>query len=369
MTKRRVVLSALAIPMLAPARASPEAGLPEGGPGLGAIAATRGILYGAAVGAAHIANPAFAAAVRRECAIIVGENDFKWRPTQPQPDQPTFGRADAVAGFAAENRLRLRGHTMIWQESLPPWVTERLSAGRAVAEATIRARASVMAARYRGRIMTWDVVNEAVGGDNTGPEMMRDTPFHRALGESFLDIAFAAAREADPDARLAYNDFGLEQAVPWQDQHRSAVLRLLERLLSRGVPVDTLGIQAHLQTEWAFDATVLSRFLRDVAGLGLHIEITELDVDDRALPAAIEPRDAAVADLTRRFLDVALAERRVDVVMTWGLSDRHSWLSRTPSRQRADGNRQRGLPLDEEFRRKPMWQAMAEAFRSAPPRG
>jgi endo-1,4-beta-xylanase len=364
MPARREVLAGLA----AAALARPAAA--EDGPGLAVVAAQRGILYGAAVGAAQLADADFAAACRRECAGVVGENDFKWAVSEPEPGRPAFARADAVADFAAANGMVLRGHTMIWHEQLPRWAAERIEAGPASAvEAVIRARVAGIGARYRGRVASWDVVNEAINGADRRADRMRVSPFFAALGERFIDVAFAAAREADPGAHLAYNDFGVEHAIPWQDGHRTGILRLLERLRSRGVPVDTLGIQAHLRADWAFDEAVFARFLRDVAGLGLRIEITELDVDDRALPADPDARDAAVAALTRRFLDTALAERRVRAVLTWGLSDRHSWLSTFPGRRRADGLRQRGLPLDEAFARKPMWHAMQAAFRAAPPRG
>jgi endo-1,4-beta-xylanase len=337
-------------------------------PGLGAIAASRGVLYGAAVGAAQLLDEDFAAQYRRECAALVGENDFKWATSEPAADRPDFRRADAVASFARAHGMALRGHTMIWHEALPAWARERVEAGPAQAEAAIRARVLGIGARYRGAVTSWDVVNEAIDGADRRPDRMRVSPFFKVLGERFLDVAFAAAREADPGAHLAYNDFGVEHAVPWQDGHRVGVLRLLERLRGRGVPVDTLGIQAHLRAEFPFDEAVFARFLNEVAGLGLRIEITELDVDDRGLPAAPGPRDTAVAAMARRFLDVALAHKQVRTVMTWGLSDRRSWLSDMPARRRADGERQRGLPLDEAFVRKPMWHAMAAAFRAAPKR-
>lgn len=364
MPTRRKVLAGLGAAALArPLAAAEDA------PGLGALAAARGLIYGAAAGPAQLADADFAAAFRRECAGLVGENDFKWSVSEPAPDRPAFARADTVADFAMANGMKLRGHTMIWHEQLPAWVAERIASGAAGAEAAIRARVAGIGARYRGRVFSWDVVNEAINGADRRPDRMRMSPFFTALGERFLDVAFHAAREIDPSAHLAYNDFGVEHAIPWQDGHRIGVLRLLERLRTRGVPVDTLGIQAHLRADWAFDEAVFARFLREVASLGLRIEITELDVDDRALPADAGVRDAAVASLTRRFLDVALAERQVRTVFTWGLSDRHSWLSTFPGRQRADGSRQRGLPLDEAFARKPMWHAMAASFRAAPSRG
>jgi endo-1,4-beta-xylanase len=190
-----------------------------------------------------------------------------------------------------------------------------------------------------------------------------------AFAERYFDLAFGLAREADPTARLAYNDYGIEHAIPWQVAKRRALLALLERLRSRGVPVQALGIQAHLSLGAPFDAAAFGAFLDSVAALGLVIEITELDVDDRAAPGDIARRDAAAADQARRFLDAALARRAVTSVLTWGLTDRTSWLNAPGyGRPRADGLPQRPLPLDPNLARKPLWHAIAAALAAAPER-
>ncbi len=186
-----------------------------------------------------------------------------------------------------------------------------------------------------------------------------------SLGPSYFDIAFDACRAADPAALRVLNEFGLDYAIPWQQRRRDSVLKLLADLLARKVPVDALGIQAHLNAaESAFNEGVLTRFLDDVCGLGLRVIVTELDVRDDGLPSAITPRDAAVAAQTSAFLDTVLAHKAVLGVLTWGLSDKGTWLNRTFPR--ADGLSQRPLPLDDALVRKPMWQAIAQALDSLP---
>jgi endo-1,4-beta-xylanase len=134
----------------------------------------------------------------------------------------------------------------------------------------------------------------------------------------------------------------------------------------RGVPIRRLGLQGHLYAKHPLNQEKLRRFLREIAGLGLAIEITEFDINDRTYPADLAARDRAVSDLARRFLDVVLDEAAVLDVLTWDITNRNSWLNTNPERRRADGLTQRALPLDETFARTPLWSAMHRAFSEAP---
>jgi endo-1,4-beta-xylanase len=140
-----------------------------------------------------------------------------------------------------------------------------------------------------------------------------------------------------------------------------------------GTPVDTVGIQAHLTAVGGppFSPARLRRFLADLAGLGLTIQITELDVTDAQAPADIAVRDQLIADTYRRFLDAALDEPAVKMVVTWGLSDRHSWIVRRETNEakwRKDGLPSRPLPFDADLRPTPAFAAMVDAFSHAPAR-
>ena len=165
-----------------------------------------------------------------------------------------------------------------------------------------------------------------------------------------------------------FNEYGHEWGwnVGWQ--RRRHTLRLLENLLKKGVPVHTLGIQGHLNpgVEGAMDMNALGGFLDEVADLGLDIEVTELDARDTSINGSIAARDNSVADAYARFLDVVLARPATKTVLTWGITDRYSWLTgRFP---RPDGDRVRGLPYSADYKRKPAWYALAAAFDAAPKR-
>jgi endo-1,4-beta-xylanase len=344
----------------APVRVTP-------GSGLHARAAAKGLAFGAAITARQLGEPDLVAALLADCGLLVPEYEQKWRIIEPERGRRSFAGPDMIARFARVSGMGLRGHTLLWHESEPGWAGELTPA--ALAEAADR-HVAVTAAHFAGRITTWDVLNEAIHIADGRPDWLRRTRLLRLLGPDYIPRAFTLARAADPAARLAYNDYGCEHATLYGRRKRLAVLALLRALKASGAPVQVLGVQGHLSAHLPFEANEWRDFLGEVAQLGLTIEITELDVNDRALPAAPGPRDAAVADLTRRFLDASLAEPALRSVTAWGLSDRHSWVRRgvLADHRRRDSALARPLPYDDEMRRKPMWHAIAAAFDSAPVR-
>jgi endo-1,4-beta-xylanase len=335
-------------------------------PRLHSRAAARGMFFGSAVDDAQLRNdPAVIARVRAECGIVVSEGNFKWDTLQPQEGKFTFARADALVAFADKARMRVRGHTLVWHESNPPWLKNALTPQ--TGEALLNAYIGSVATHFRGKVAHWDVVNEPLHPEDNQPLGLRDTPWLRALGPQYLDIAFHAAAAADPGALRVLNEFGVDYAIPWQEKRRAAMLTLLSSLLARGVPVQAVGLQAHLDAaETQLDQNVLSRFVADIAALGLKVIVTELDVRDDRLPADIPSRDGAVADHARAWLDAVLPNPALLGVLTWGISDRRSWLN--DKFPRPDGLPQRPLPLDTDLNRKPLWAAIAGALDAAPTR-
>ncbi|TAD90301.1 MAG: hypothetical protein EAZ99_06640 [Alphaproteobacteria bacterium] len=328
-------------------------------------AEARGLFFGAAANRTSLADRAFAATYTAEVGVLVPETEMKWRALRPTEGAFTFGSADALMDFAAGANLRARGHTLVWHEAWPEWLDAALSAGRAAA--VLEQHIERVVSRYRGRMHSWDVVNEAIRLQDS-PGHLRQTPWLEALGPRYLDIAFRTARAADPQALLVYNDFGLDDASPADSAKRAAVLDLLSDLKARGVPVDALGTQAHLRAGQVIDQGALAQFARSVAQLGLKLIVTELDVRDHGISGTLEERDRAIADHARRFLDPILAEPATIGVVTWGLSDRYSWLNGPRAERRSDGQPQRGLPLAPDLARKPLWGAIARALDDAPRR-
>jgi endo-1,4-beta-xylanase len=310
--------------------------------------------------------------VLRQAGLVVPENDMKWQDmNRGGPGRDDYGPADTVAGFAVGGGLALRGHNLLWYYRTPHWfftLPGRDAQRRAVVD-HIRA----LAGRYRGMVHSWDVVNEPIEPKDGRSDGLRKAVFLEALGPEYLDLAYRTAHEADPTARLVVNEYDVELDTPDHEARRTALLDLLQRMRRAGTPVDAVGIQAHLSAVGGppFSPARLRRFLADIAGLGLSIQITELDVTDEHAPADTALRDQLVADAYRRFLDAALDEPAVKMVVTWGLSDRHSWIVRRETNEvkwRADGLPSRPLPFDAALRPKPAFTAMAEAFAHAPSR-
>lgn len=347
------------------------------GESLDALARKKGLRFGTAFSGRALRDPGYLAIVEAECGVIVPENELKMTWVQRTPGQFQFERAAALVEYAESRKMQIRGHTLLWHHPkwLPRWLdTYDFGPQPATAAAEmLTAHVRKTAAEFGTRIASWDVVNEAIH-NITGE--MRETVFSKAIGtpDQVVEMAFRAAREQLPDTELVYNDY-----MGWERDngpHRDGVLRLLERLRRNGVPVNALGIQAHIgagnqdsNANREFDARdekAWHQFLREVTGMGYRLLITELDVHDTPLPADHATRDREVAALGRAFLDVTLDFREVNAVLCWGLADNYTWLQgRTP---RADGLPKRPTPYDAQFKAKPLRDAIADAFRAAPER-
>ncbi|MCG6550785.1 MAG: endo-1,4-beta-xylanase [Candidatus Magnetominusculus sp. LBB02] len=327
-------------------------------------ASKKGLIYGAAVGFHPLKNDSgLAGSLVRECGVIVPEGALKWDTLRPEADKFDFTQADYMFDFARKNNLLFRGHTLVWHEALPKWLGSVVTGNNA--EQILLSHIAEVVGRYAGKIHSWDVVNEPVAPWDNQPDAMRNTPWFRLLGQSYIDIAFNAAKEADPNAMLMLNMNHVEYGKDVRT--RSATLKLLSRMKKSGTPVHALGIQGHLNMEGeSFNPKAFRAFLGDVAGLGIKIMITELDVADNDFPKDIHIRDRMVADRYEEFLSAALDERAVIGVLTWGLSDKFTWLSKV--RPRTDKAAVRTLPLDDNFDRKLAWKAIARAFDNAPNR-
>jgi endo-1,4-beta-xylanase len=312
----------------------------------------------------------------RECNILVPENELKWTSVRPNPKDFHFADADVLVGWAEENHMKIRGHNLLWlrPDRNSDWLNNYDFGTRPgiEAERLLREHVTTVCKHYGNRIFTWDVVNEAID-PVTG--RMRDMVFSRHLGDDCMDIVFDAARKAAPQAVLVYNDF-----MTWGDnsaRHREGVLRLLDRMKSRKVPVDALGVQSHIgageignvKGTMTFDAREQAdwkNFMDAATALYPRLQITEFDVSELGTPADIAARDRVIADLARRYLDMMLRYPGLDHVMCWGMLDHHSWLqSRT---RRPDGMLKRGCPYDPSYQPKPLRQAIADAFHNAPAR-
>ncbi|HEY9601118.1 MAG TPA: endo-1,4-beta-xylanase [Allocoleopsis sp.] len=336
-------------------------------------AAAKGLLYGAATGSQILSSDstAFAENFAKECAILVPENELKWSVLRPSPDRFDFTQADALLNFARSHNMLFRGHTLVWGQDFgdfgPKWLRETVN--RQNAEQVMTNHIKTVVGHYAGQMHSWDVVNEVFDPRHGRADGLSKTPWLNFLGTNYIDLAFRTAAEVDPKALLVLNftEYDLGEDERQREARKVSALKLLERLKSQGTPVQALGIQGHLEgITTHFNPRRLKAFLRDVASLGLKIMITELDVIDQKLPLDVNVRDRIVAGVYEDYLSLVLEEPAVIAVITWGLSDRYTWYSRFNARD--DKAPVRPLPLDERWKRKLAWNAIARAFDKAPKR-
>jgi endo-1,4-beta-xylanase len=358
-----ITLAGAALPRFA------RAGIGEEKDSLGALAAAKGLRFGASFAVHELEEPygpAYAEIYRRETKVIASEVELKLQTLRPTANTLEFGPADRLFAFAAENALAVRGHTLIWHDALPDWI-ERLGHGEA--EQLLETHIEAVLERYRGRVLSWDVVNEPIAPWDRLPGNLRGGPFYAALGEGYIARSFRLARQIDPTARLVLNEAQTESEDEMGLVFRDSLSALLRRLRDIGVAIDVIGLQAHLDSRRPYDFPRFAAFVEELANEGYEIAISELDVNDQAFPADPRQRDQHVADLYTRFLGAVLQVKAVKTLVLWQLADSTSWLYRFdvekyPRAQR----RPRPLLYDQNFMKKRAWLAVAAALEAMPPR-
>jgi endo-1,4-beta-xylanase len=329
---------------------------------------SKGIVYGSSTATWQVEpDPDYSALFRREAGLLFTEDDLLWYQLKPTPGAPlNFSTGNRIIGYAEGNGQHVFAAHLVWDEGFGEgWTDDDLwgmteQQARDTLFPTIEAEVS----RYRGRIKAWVAANEVTdeGGIRT------NVPWYETIGPEYIAEVFHLAHAQDPGAMLVINEFGFEQGTT-AAARRAGFLQVIDMLLAQGVPVHAAGIQAHLTYRGfarQFNETAYRAFLMELAARGLTIMITEMDVLDDGLRRDIASRDAGVAEVYARYLDVALDEPAVKVSVTFGLSDRYTWLQEDFPRE--DGAPRRPLPFDEDMRPKPAFRAITRSLREAPPR-
>ncbi|HYJ74317.1 MAG TPA: endo-1,4-beta-xylanase [Kineosporiaceae bacterium] len=286
--------------------------------------------------------------VGEQFSTVTPENVMKWEVVEPQRGRYDFSAGDALVRFARAHQQKVRGHTLVWHNQLPGWLT----AGTwtpAQLRSILRQHIFAEAGHFRGQIWAWDVVNEAI--DDNGK--LRDTIWSRALGESYIADAFRWAHQADPKAILFYNDYNIEGI----NAKSTAVYDLVKRLRAQGVPVQAVGVQGHLSTQYPFPNDMLQN-LRRFAALGLDTAVTEADVRS-VLP--VDPAEVnAQAQGFSLMLQSCLLVRSCISYTLWGFTDKYNWV---PGVFKGEGY---ATPFDENFQPKPAYDTMRRDLALAP---
>ncbi|RKR86512.1 endo-1,4-beta-xylanase (glycosyl hydrolase family 10) [Micromonospora pisi] len=269
---------------------------------LRAAAAEKGRYFGAAVATSKFSTGTYMTVLNREFNSLVAENEMKWDATEPQQGRFNYTGGDRIVSHAQANGMSVRGHALLWHAQQPGWA-QSLS-GSALRNAAIN-HVTQVATHFRGKIHSWDVVNEAFADGGSGGR--RDSNLQRT-GNDWIEAAFHAARAADPGAKLCYNDYNTDGV----NAKSTGIYNMVRDFKARGVPIDCVGFQSHLGTSLAGDYQAnLQRF----AALGVDVQITELDVTQGSNQANI------FGSVTRACMAVS----RCTGITVWGVRDCDSW--------------------------------------------
>jgi endo-1,4-beta-xylanase len=280
---------------------------------------------------------------------LTAENDMKMFYLRPSRSTFNFAWGDAMVDFAQAHGQQMHGHTLVWcnDDANPLWLEGR-SWSRAQLLDVMREHISTVVAHYRGRVSSWDVVNEALADDGS----RRDCLWQRVIGDDWVEQAFRMAREADSDVRLFYNEVRADTPNPKYE----AMLGLARDFLARGVPLDGIGLQYHLaDTQPPQDQ--IEDAIRRIGELGLAVHISELDVPIWYLGGTLEQKLTRQADAYRRVAAACQAQPACFRITTWGFTDRYTYRCCNA----------KPLPFDEEYRPKPAWAALQEVLRPGTP--
>ncbi|HWJ52836.1 MAG TPA: endo-1,4-beta-xylanase [Propionibacteriaceae bacterium] len=282
------------------------------------LARPTGVRIGTAVDTSALANDiTYRTLVAEQFDSVTPENVMKWAVVEPQQGQYDFTEADELVAFARAHNQKVRGHTLVWHNQLPSWLTSGTWTD-AELRRILRQHIFTEAGHFRGRIWAWDVVNEAI--DDNG--QLRNTFWLQNLGPGYIADAFRWAHQADPKAILFYNDYNIEGINAKSD----AVYALVRQLKSQGVPIQGVGVQGHLSTRYGLPAN-MQQNLHRFAALGLKTAVTEADVrSDLPVDA---PKIQAQAAAYSYMLESCLLERSCISYTVWGFTDKYSWVPST----------------------------------------
>ena len=362
-SRRQMLGLGAALPFL-PAPALAQTVRTAGRASLGALARRAGWDFGASASWEVLRDTEYGALHVEHSRLLVTDVATKFDYLRPREDAFEFGEADALLAFARRNGLGFRGAALIWNDWPPPWLNGKSSIEL---ERIFDRHLETVAARYAGQVHSYDAVNEPFWPDSGAPGGFRRGPWYDAMGEEYIARAFRRLAKADPQAKLVLNEAFTEQNDRLGQNVRARMLPLIDRLLDKGIKLDAIGLQAHIRPGIAFDLDPFLRFLDEIAKRKLAIYLTEFDIEDVSFAKEIAKRDEAVALWTRRFLEPALANRAVKVLITWHLADRYTWY-REPAvaAERRYRFPARPLPFDDRLQEKPMTHAMREALLGAP---
>lgn len=308
------------------------------------LAEKYGVLIGAAIEPDLLKNAQYAETFAAQYNYLTPENRMKWSFIHPTRERYDFSGGDTLVEFAEQHGMKVRGHALVWHNQNPDWLLSQKWSKEELS-AILQDHIQHVVGHYKGRIFAWDVVNEALDGSN-----LRSTIWQQTLGEEYIERAFRLAHEADPDAKLYLNDYGVEDV----NLKSTAMYNLVKTLLEKGVPIHGVGLQFHLELGQPLDYASVFANISRFAELGLDVDITELDVRIRG--EVTDDKLFQQAEVYAKLMQILLAIPKARTYVMWGFTDAHSWVPGFFANTGA------ALVFDAQYHPKPAYYRLQEAL-------
>jgi endo-1,4-beta-xylanase len=283
---------------------------------------------GVAIPPSFIDNQKKTDLIKRHFNSVTAENDMKWSSLQPTEGTFNFTNADKIVAFAQANGMKVRGHCLLWHNQIPSWIFKNgdADASKDLVLQRLRTHITTVVNHFKGKVYAWDVVNEAI---DDGSSVYRASKWYTICGEDYIIEAFKAARAADPDAKLFYNDY-----TAIDPTKRDKIYSLLVKLQAQNL-VDGMGLQGHWNINYPSNDLIIDAFEK-YKSLGLELQITEFDVS--VYTSNNDPESLYTADLAFRqavaygrfFIAFRSYKNDITGITFWGLADDYSWLDNFP---------------------------------------
>lgn len=321
-------------------------------PTLRELAARNNLFIGAAVYTPYLNDPGYVETFVREFNMLTPENDAKACNVQRELGRFDFRAFDGLVALAEEHGMEVHGHTLLWHQCVPAWLANgEFTRDQAIGH--LRDHIFTVVGRYKGRVAIWDVVNEGI--DDGG--RIRDTPWHRLIGDDYIELAFRFAHEADPDALLFYNDYGAENL----NGKSNAIFAMVSDFVARGVPIHGVGLQGHF-TLGGYNRTQIGQNMARINELGLQVQLTEVDVRHEGAATGQTLEQQAIQ--YQEIMEVCLNAENCTAFIVWGVTDKYSWL-RGENLGFFNNTVVEPLLFDVNYQPKPAYEALIEALTEA----
>lgn len=296
--------------------------------------------------------------------MVVAENEMKFDATEPSRGSFSYTKAEKLMSYAAQNGMQVRGHALSWHSQVPAWVgtlAESVESSGGSARDTLLAvlknHIYNVVGHFKGQIREWDVVNEAVNDDGSNRGWRSEgSVWYKYIGRDFIDSSFVWAHEADPDARLYYNDYALEWGMGSGSKAQFVYDSVASRLKKAGIYITGIGTQTHIENTHTSTPANVRTFASKLKSLGLILQITELDIGFKSGTQVTATDYEAQGHLYRQFMDVFLESDNMEAFVIWGLSDKYSWLK--------DQGKFNGLIFDSSFAKKPAYDSLVASLKA-----